>query len=143
MAMEMEMEMEFASMDMTTDITMEQATRMMLRTQNMYLRGELPDYMLEDVLSVHPGAARDWDMMKCNMKVKRKKLLKKARNVVCTAHVKSRSNKRRRSGQLAKETFKLVKIKRQFREAGLNVFETWAEFLKEVNRKAGWNVCKM
>jgi hypothetical protein len=141
MAMEMEMEMEFASMDMTTDITMELATKMMLRTQNMYLQGKLPDYMLEDVLSVHPGAARDWDMMKCNMKVKRKKLLKKARNVVCTAFAKS--NRRRRSGQLAKETFKLIKIKRQFREARLDLFETWAEFLKDVNKKAGWNSCKV
>jgi hypothetical protein len=128
-------------MAMEMDLTMEQATMVVLRTQNMYLRGELPDHMLQDVLSVHPGAARDWDMMKCNMKVKRKKLLKKARNVVCTAFAKS--TKRRRSGQLAKETFKLIKIKRQFREAGLDVFETWAEFLKDVNKKAGWNTCKV
>jgi hypothetical protein len=126
---------------MAMELTMEDARKMVFQDQQMYLRGELPDHILQDILSVHPGAARDWDMMKCNMKVKRKKLLKKARNVVCTAFAKS--NKRRRSGQLAKETFKLIKIKRQFREAGLDVFETWAEFLKDVNKKAGWNTCKV
>jgi hypothetical protein len=128
---------------MAMELTMEDARKMVFQDQNRYLRGELPDHILQDILSVHPGAARDWDMMKVNMKVQRKKLLKKARNVVCTAHVKSRTHKRRRSGKLTKETFKLIKIKKQFRAAGLEIFGSWAEFMKEVNQKGGWKACTM
>ena len=122
---------------------MEEARQVVLQTQNMYLRGVLPDHVLEDVLAVHPGAARDWDKMKANMRVKRKKLIKKARNAICAAHGKSRTRKRRRAGKLTKETFKLRKIERQFLEAGLDLLGTWAEFMEEVNQKAGWKVCKM
>ena len=121
---------------------MQEATEIVRDVQNRYLRGELSEEELADVLEIHPGAARDWDKMKLNMKVERRKLLKRAVDVLKAALRKSKGCKRYRPGKEwttnAKEKTKLRKIKVQFYKSGLVVLETWAEFMAVVEVQAGW-----
>ena len=121
---------------------MQFATEMVRQVQNRYLRGELSDEELKDVLEIHPGAAREWDIIKLNMKVKRRKLMKRAVDALKAALRKSKGCKRYRPGKEwttnAKENSKLLKIGRQFHRDGLQVLETWLEFMEVAQVQAGW-----
>ena len=120
-------------------MNLELATEIVLETQNSYLRGELSDERLADVLEIHPGAARDWDKMKLNLRVRRRKLMKRAVDALKSALHKSRCCKNYRPGKQwttnSKEVSKLHKIKRQFFREGLNVLETYANFIAEADIK--------
>ena len=121
---------------------MQEATEIVRDVQNRYLRGELSEEELTEVLEVHPGAARDWDKMKLNMKVQRRKRVKRAVDVLKAALRKAKGCKRYRPGKEwttnAKEKTKLRKIKVQFYKSGLVVLETWDEFMDVVEVQAGW-----
>ena len=123
-------------------MNLEEATEIVREVQNRYLRGELSEEELADVLEIHPGAARDWDKMKLNMKVRRRKLLKRAVDVLKAALRKSKGCKRYRPGKEwttnAKENSKLHKIERQFYSNGLHVLETWLEFMAIAEVQSGW-----
>ena len=123
-------------------MNMELATEIVREIQNRYLRGELSDEELADVLEINPGAARDWDNMKLNMKVKRRKLLKRVVDILKASLHKANCCKRYTASKEwttnAKENSKLHKIRRQFYSNGLQVLETWAEFMEVAQVQAGW-----
>ena len=118
---------------------MELATSMVRQVQNAYLRGELSDEQIADVLAIDPNAAKNWDKMKLNMKVRRMKLMKRAVDTLKAGLRKANQCRRYRPGKEwttnSKEICKLVKIERQFYRNGLNVLETWGEFLKVAMEK--------
>ena len=121
-------------------MNLEEATEIVRETQNLYLRGELSEERLAEVLDVMPYAAKQWDQLKLNMKVRRRKLMKRAVDVLKSALRKASACKRYRPGKEwstnAKEKNKLGKIGRQFYSSGLHVLETWVEFMKAVQVKA-------
>ena len=105
----------------------------------MYLRGELSESQLADVLAIDPNAAKNWNTMKLNMIVRRRKLFKQAVDALRTAIRKAEGCKRYRPGKEhttnAKEKSKLGKIQREFYRTGLHVLETWVEFMTEAENK--------
>ena len=127
------------------EMNMELATEMVRVVQNLYLRGELSEEKIADVLEICPNATRDWDKLKLNMQVRRAKLLKRAVDVLKAALRKAKGCKRYRPGKEwttnAKENSKLHKIERQFYRNGLHVLETWLEFMDAVAVQAGWGGC--
>jgi hypothetical protein len=122
------------------EMTLEEATEIVRHDQNRYLRGELPAEELADVLSVYPNAAKEWNILKLNLKVRRKKLLKQAHAVLCVSVRKAENCKRFRPGKenstLAKQKKKIRKIKLQFYRQGLDVFETFIEFMEIAARRS-------
>ena len=113
--------------------THEQATEMVRQVQNAYLRGQLSEKQIADVLSIDPNAVKDWNKMKLNMSVRRRKLMKRAVDALKAALHKANQCKRYRPGKErttnAKEKSKIAKIQREFYRNGLDVLETWREFM--------------
>ena len=124
------------------EMNLELATEMVREVQNSYLRGELSDEKVAEVLEFFPNATRDWDKLKLNMKIERGKLLKRAVDVLKASRRKANGCKRYRPGKVwttnAKEKTKLRKIKVQFYKSGLVVLETWIEFMSVAQVQAGW-----
>ena len=118
---------------------MDAATLIVFQTQNKYLRGELTDEQIADILEICPHATKDWDKMKLNMRIKRNKLLKKMKNVLRTSVRKANAKKkfsanRSESRELKKQMKTCEKIERQFRREGLEVFGSWDGFVQEACR---------
>jgi hypothetical protein len=118
---------------MASDMTEQEAAAIVRDTENMYLRGELSEDEIAEILETYPDATRYWDKLKLNLKVKRRKLLKRAVDVLKSALRKACGNKRYRAGDQwttnARDMSRLGKIQRQFFRFGLDVFETFAEFM--------------
>ena len=113
-------------------MNIEEATAVVRSTQNKYLRGELSEELLAEIRLVFPNAQRDWDKMKLNLLVKKRKLLKKARDLVRQSSQSSRRKKRWKGNfGLSRLQKQMDQINRKFFREGLNVLQTWEEFTKE------------
>ena len=124
---------------MSMTISLSRAYEMVRQVQNQYLRGELPEEHLADVLAIDPNAKKNWDKMKLNLRVRRRKLMKRAVDTLKAALHKSHTCKRYRPGKEmstnSREKSKLDKIERQFYRDGLNVIETWVEFMAVASKR--------
>ena len=118
-----------------------QATDVVRRDQNAYLRGELDEETVSWLNEAYPQAIPDWDKMKLNMKVKRKKIRGRVKNVLLGGANKSMGCRRFRPGKqkstLKNQTKLLTKAKKDFYAAGLPVLLTWADFMDEIGVSLG------
>ena len=133
-------------------MNLSEATEIVRETQKQYLRGTLSAEAIADVLSVNPEATKDWDRLKLNLQVRKRKLLKRAKDVRRVFHSfayrnfglslnKSRKRifkpTRSESKELKKQVSAMAKIKRKFFQEGLQTAESvhqlleWTEFVSE------------
>ena len=100
--------------------------------QNKYLRGEMSTEMMSELTAMYPNAITDWDRMKLNMLVQKRKISKKMRDILLTSLHKSFGCKRFRPGKesstLKKQLKAIGKLRKQYYRAGLNVLEEWDVF---------------
>ena len=111
---------------------MEVATEMVRVVQNLYLRGELSESRLADVLEIDPNAAKNWNKMKLKMKIRRRKLMKRTVDILKVGLRKSNQCTRKKK---KKEKSKLENIEREFYGNGLHILETYVEFMKEAEKR--------
>lgn len=115
---------------------MTQDVNMMLAVT--HLRGELDDSELEEILAIDPEWNNKINKIKLNMKLNRKKLLKKATDAYRSGLHKARHCKRYRPGKQnstqRKETKVLRALERQFFKLGLAILGTWDEFLDDAEK---------
>ena len=115
---------------------LETATELVRKTQNEYLRGTLDPILLERIRATYPQAIPDWNKMKLNLLIKKKKLFKKMKSVMLGGVAKSAGCRRYRPGKQDSTTKKQVKayykVVNQYKNQGLNVILPFEDFMDEV-----------
>ena len=122
-------------------MNLEEATRIVLEEQRMYLRGRMSQDRITEISTLYPRAIPDWNRMKLNIQVRKTKLAKKVKDILLASKNKSNGCKRFRPGKVNStlKTLKkqLGKAKKRFVTQGIDNLLTWIEFMNEICRPIG------
>ena len=102
-------------------MNLEEATRIVHQQQTSYIRGEMSQERIDEISSLYPKAIPDWNRLKLNLKIQKKKLARLYKDA-CTATYSFRT----------KELKRMEKIHKQFYKKGIHTLLTWTEFVEEI-----------